>query len=360
MRRSSATPRQHLRGDRLVKASAAELGPAAVDPSRFALFHEVQYATPAFPFVRFDALAPVHWIEGIDLADGALTYLPAQLVFLEPLPDDPPLTVPTSNGLACGSSPTTAALSALLEVVERDAFAIVWANRLSLPLLDTAGDGDAEEFSARYFEPSGLRFSAVDLSPIAGVPAALGVVEGPPGELGALGVGAGCAPRAADAWFKSLAEAFSVRRWARDSALEDPELLTDPGDVRTFDDHIRWYATPRRARRAAFLTASARRRRLGEMPAIEGDDDAARLDSVVRVVAATGASAYAVDVTTADVAEAGLSVVRAVVPEYCPLDVVHTARALGARRQYEAPVALGLRSEPLRLEDVNPDPHPFP
>ena len=61
--------------------------------------------------------------------------LPAQLVFLEAPPGDPHVAVPTSNGLACGTNAsTTPSLAGLLEVVERDAFMLVWSNRLSLPL----------------------------------------------------------------------------------------------------------------------------------------------------------------------------------------------------------------------------------
>ncbi|HSL65085.1 MAG TPA: YcaO-like family protein [Gaiellaceae bacterium] len=344
----------------LVRAAAAELGPAAVDPNRFALFHELQYGAPGFPFGRFDRSTVLHWVEGVDLLARTPAYLPAQLVYLEPLPDEPPIAVATSNGLACGGSRGRATLAALLEVVERDAFGIVWANRLSLPLLDWAEDEEAAELDARYFAPSGLEHAAVDLSPIAGVPAVLGVVLGPPGELGALGVGAGCAARPVDAWWKALVEAFSVRRWARDSALEDPDLPVDPGAVRTFDDHIRWYATPERATRASFLTSSAERRRLGDVPPIPGRDDEQTLDAILALIADAGAGAYAVDVTTDEVAAAGLAVVRAVVPEFCPLDVVHAARALGARRLFDVPVAKGLRDRPPRLEELNRDPHPFP
>ncbi|HSC92828.1 MAG TPA: YcaO-like family protein [Gaiellaceae bacterium] len=355
-RYSATTPPRH----RLVRATAAELGPGAIDPGRFALFHEAQYAEPAFPFVRFEHSTPLYWVDGVDLLHGRSAYLPAQLAFLEPLPDDPPITIPTSNGLACGATPARATLAALLEVVERDAFSIVWANRLSLPLLDWAEDPEATELAARYFEPSGLRWAAVDLSVIAGVPAALGVVRGPPRELGALGVGAGCAASAIDAWWKALVEAFSVRRWARDSALEDPDLPRDPGDVRTFDDHIRWYARPGNAERTAFLTASNERRRLGDVPPVPGEDARQRLDAVVATLASAGATPCVVDVTSADVADARLFVARAVVPELCPLDVVHAARALGAARLYDVPVERGLRERPLGLEELNPDPHPFP
>jgi hypothetical protein len=47
-------------------------------------------------------------------------------------------------------------------------------------------------------------------------------------------------------------------------------------------------------------------------------------------------------------------------PQLCPLDVIHLARFLGPRRLFHAAHELGLRGEPLTLETVNHDPHPFP
>ncbi len=64
--------------------------------------------------------------------------------------------------------------------------------------------------------------------------------------------------------------------------------------------------------------------------------------------------------TSPDVRDAGLAVVRVVAPELCALDVEHAARLLGGTRLYEEPVRLGVRRGRLTEADVNPDPHPFP
>jgi ribosomal protein S12 methylthiotransferase accessory factor len=77
-------------------------------------------------------------------------------------------------------------------------------------------------------------------------------------------------------------------------------------------------------------------------------------------ITAAGSSAYAVDVTSPDVAALGLVVTKVVAPELCALDVVHGARFLGARRLYETPVRLGLRATPLTEGELNSYPHPFP
>ena len=85
----------------------------------------------------------------------------------------------TSSGLACAATLEEAILVGLLELVERDAFMLVWHDRLSLPLLDWSGDEAIARIDERYFAPSRLRYSAVDLSVFFGVPTVLGVVHGP-------------------------------------------------------------------------------------------------------------------------------------------------------------------------------------
>src|SRR5436190_3960649 len=172
--------------ERIIVTSASELGGAAVDPERFALFSHAQYRDPAFPFRRFERDMAVGWVEGFSVPGGARAYLPAQLVFMPwQRRDGEEVRVghATSSGLACGATLEEAILTGLLELVERDAFMLAWHNRLSLPLLDWHGDETVEALDRRYFAATGLRYSAVDLSRFLAVPAVLGVVHGPPGQL---------------------------------------------------------------------------------------------------------------------------------------------------------------------------------
>ena len=346
---------------RLVRDSASRLGPAAVRPERFALCHERQYAQPGFPLVPLRSDTELAWVDGISLPGGDPVLLPGQLVFLEAPAGDPRVAVPTSNGLACARTFDAAVLAGLLEVVERDAFMLVWSNRLSLPLLDWRGDAGLVALDDRYFAAAGLGYAAVDCSCFLDVPVALGVVHGPPDEHGALGVGAGAAPTVGEAWWKALSEAFAVRRWARDSGFE--HALDGPvseWEIQSFEQHVLWWADPERASRAAFLDASRERRPVAAVDRLEGDDAWSRVEAICRRLELRGLYAYAVDVTAPDIREAGLWVARAVVPELCGLDVVHGIRYLGGRRLYDAPVAAGLLDRPLDLSELNPDPHPFP
>ncbi len=354
----------YVPAERLIVASADELGADAVEPSRFALFSDEQHAAPGFPFRRFRPETVVSWVEGFALPGGERAFLPAQLVYMpwrRQSPDEIRIGHTTSSGLACGATLEEAVLAGLLEVIERDAFMLVWRNRLSLPLLDWSADPEVVELDRRYFAPTGLRYAAVDLSVFLDVPTVLGVVHGPPGQLGAFGVGAASAPAVAGAWRKALAEAFSVQRWVRDVALEEPERVGRPASaISTFDEHTLFYADRNRALRAEFLASSPDRKATTAVAPLEGENVLEQIEALARRLDDRGASAYAVDVTSPDVRAADLRVVHVVAPELCPLDVVEGARFLGGRRMIHAAFEAGLVPRPLELSDLNPDPHPFP
>jgi len=353
----------HLPESGLILASADELRAEAVAPGRFALFHDDQYDDPGFPFERFTEETRVRWVRGVSLA-GEPRWLPAQLVYLSErlLADEPPISLTTSNGLACGATIEEAALAAFLELLERDAFTIAWQSRLALPRLELEGDRALEVFLTKAIEPAGVCYELVDLSRLHAVPTALALLWGGEHDPVALAVGAAAARTVPEAAEKALCEAFATRAWARSLRLMQPQRAFRPdfSDVVTFEDHVHLYALRRYARQARFLAGSEARTAVGDVLALEGETVGDCLAAISRRLARAGSEGYLVDVTPPDVAAAGLRTVRAVAPELCPLDVMHTARCLGAPRLYEAAWHAGLRDRPLAHDEVNPLPHPFP
>jgi len=262
----------------------------------------------------------------------------------------------TSNGLACGATLEEAVLAGLLELIERDAFMIVWANRLSLPRLDWSAHAELVAHDRRYLAPSGLDRAAVDLSAFMEVPTVLGVVRGGAG----VAVGAASAPSVEAAWRRALAEAFAVHAWGRALAGEGRFHRDDFADVESFEDHVRLYTDPRVAAHASFLDGAEETRDVRSVLAVEGGTPLELIESLATRLARHGVVAYAVDVTAPDVRAAGLRVAKVAAPELCALDAAHEGRFLGGRRLYEAAHVLGLRPEPLAPAAVNPYPHPFP
>ncbi|MDE3190028.1 MAG: YcaO-like family protein [Acidobacteriota bacterium] len=337
--------------DRLIVASARELGARAVDPLRFALFSKRQYGSAGFPYTRFDRETRLAWVEGVALPGGEPAFVPAQLVHLAGFDDETPLCRTTSSGLACHTTVESATLGALLEVLERDAFMLTWKTRLSWPLLEWSGNAELEAFERASLRPTGLHWRAVDLSAIWEVPIVAAVVRG--GET--LGVGAAAAATVRRAATKALDEATRVRTWAQ--ALRRSGAAAPAADaVEELDDHVRFYSDPVNAPRVDFLDCCRATRRIEHVP----DVSAPLLPSICERLARRGFTAYAVEVTSPDVREAGMHVVRAIAPELCALDVEHRARLHGGRRLYEEPRRLGRADRVLAEDDLNPDPHPFP
>jgi len=345
--------------ERLRVAAAARLARAA-DPASFGLFSPAQYARDGFPFRPFTPEIEVTWVDAVELGGGMPAWVPAELVFLaDPVADGVArIGYATSSGAACAPSRETALLGGLLELCERDAFAIVWAGRLSLPLLDWSGHDELRELDRRTFARTGLDYAAVDLSCFHGLPSVLGVVRAPDADPPVLAVGAGTAATIERAWFKALSEAFACRAAGR-MLLARSQAAPAAREIRTFDDHVLWWARRPSVAAARFLDASRDRvdvRAIEPLPPEPGGAIAAVLERV----AAAGSAAYAVDVTSPDLRTLGLHVVKTLAPGLAMLDVAHGGRFLGSRRLTHAAAELGLAPAPFALGDLNPDPHPFP
>ena len=344
----------------LVEASAAELGATALSPDSFALFHAAQYDLPGFPFTPFTAEMRLRWTRGTDLATGVPVWVPADLVYLSDAGGaGPRIAHATSNGLACAETAEAAIERGLLELLERDAFMLTWSNRLSLPRLDWSDDPRLAALDARFFAPTALDYAALDLSAFHSLPTVLGVVRAP-GSGGALGVGAAAATSIERAWWKALSEAFASRAASRRLAQVRPDriLAADGSNIVSFEDHIQFYGTDENAARAGFLTASGSLRSTADVASVPGGSGL--VAALVSRIARAGSKAVAVDVTAPDVREAGLNVVKTVAPGLCALDVAHRARFLGGPRLRDASKRATLTDRVFDLDDLNPDPHPFP
>ena len=349
----------------VVFATASEIGPKAVRPERFALHSDDQYAEDDFPFVPFTSDTRVRWVKGWSIPDRDEAYLPLQLVYLTrpetAVPGEALIGQGSSNGMALGVSTEDATLRGLLELIERDALILTWTNRLAHPRLDWSRDEVLADRDARHFAPTGLRYEVLDLSVFFGVPTTLGLILGSGDTPVVWGIGAACKPTMAEAWDKALRECFQTRALLRLDLIENPESCSvQADDVRSISDHAFFYARAENHPELDFLVSSEQTRDTRDVPAVEGDRPCEQIEAIAGRLEARDAFAYAVDVTTPDVEDAGLRVVHVLSPELLPISFPHRQRFLGGRRLYGAAHQLGLCDRPFAYADLNHLPHPFP
>jgi ribosomal protein S12 methylthiotransferase accessory factor len=348
-------------------ASYDDLDEPATHPDGFALYTEEQHATGGIPWQPFRTDSPVSWARGVSLTSGGPMLVPAAMVYVpfHYLRDraETPIVQPISTGLAAGASFTEAALSALCEVVERDAFTITWQARLAHPRIDAATlPGSCRDLLARY-AAVGLEVKVMDITTDVGLPTMMTIALGSAATSPAVAVAAATDPSAETALVKSLEELAHTRKYAKQLMEYTPEIPDEAEaghpQVRDQRDHLRFYC-PQAAREwIRFTWSSPERRDFAEVADYPESEPAATLGRLVRDLAALGLEVAACDLTSPDVAGLGLSVVRVVVPGMHPLFMGFSNRALGSRRLYSVPQRLGHPGlEPGQPD--NPYPHPFP
>jgi ribosomal protein S12 methylthiotransferase accessory factor len=344
-----------------------ELREPATAPESFALFRPEQYGAPGFRWQPFTRQSSVAWTEGVSLVTQEQVLVPAAMVFAPyhymKAPRDTPIAQPISTGLACGCSFEEAAISALCEVIERDAFTLTWQARLNCPLIDPATIPRGAAELVRRFADVRIDVKIVDITTDVAVPTFMTIAISDATRSPAVALSAATDPSPEVALVKSLEELAHTRKYAKQVMQYMPPLPVDVAgghpDVVDQRTHLRFYCPQEVREYVKFAWAASPIRGFEETADTSCGGKAAQLERLASLLVARGLEPILRDLTTEDIRPLGLKVVRAVVPGMHPLFMGYQNRALGGRRLYEVPQQMGYPGlEPGQAD--NPYPHPFP
>ncbi len=337
--------------DDMVPRSARELTVPHARPSAFALFTPEQHAQPGFPWAPFDEDTVVHWRPALDPLRDERVYVPSALVHLPytPFPGhrEAVIAPDTSIGLSCHWHPAAAALEGICDAIECDALALVWQARMSLPQVRVETLSDANYELVARFERTGASVTLLLADLGLGVPTFLAVLSNDIPTAPARVFAAGTDPDPEAGVRKSLEMLAHTLQYAQ---LLHSQMPAPDGSAVDQGGHLKLWCDPANAPLADFLFESHDRIELEEIESRSSGDPERDLLALLRSLDAAGHRALLADVTTPEVGELGLRVLRAVVPGLHPLFYGLHQRALGGAR---------LRSRLGQGED-NPLPHPFP
>lgn len=336
-----------------------------VQPSTFALYSQEQYALPKFPYVPFDHSLPVRWTQALDLVTSENWYVPASMVFLPYFYDkeerEQPFLQSISTGLACHCSLAEAAISAICEVIERDAFTITWQALLSRPQIRTETLSALNRDLIARFERTGSTVTVLNITMDVGVPTILSVLQNRSPEAPAFVFAASADVNPEQAARKSLEELAHTRRLAQDIKTGLPSFVPDPdySNVISQRDHVHLYCNHANAPLTEFIFASQERLDFDEIENLATGNPKQDLEILINRIHEVGHRTLLADLTTPDVGALGLSVVRAIITGFHPLVMGHRIRALAGTRLWEVPQKLGYHGITPASGD-NPAPHPYP
>jgi ribosomal protein S12 methylthiotransferase accessory factor len=337
------------------RARLAGLGGAAMHPNDCLLFSERQYRDrnarnaggSRFSFipVPFDPEAETEWSPVWSLTRREVRYLPMAFCYYEyPQADERTYCVACSNGCAAGNTLEEAILQGFLELVERDAVALWWYNRVRRPGVDL--DSFREPYLDRlraFLQEHGRDFWVLDLTADLGIPVFASITRrtnGTPEQI-MPGFGAHLDPKVA-----LLRAVTEMNQMLSSPLLGLPDRGADkePMDPET----AHWLKTATTANQPYVLPAEEPPRTVASYRHAWSDDLADDVRACQALVERAGMEMLVLDQTRPEV---GLPVAKVIVP-----GLRHFWARLAPGRLYDVPVKLGWLPQPLAEGDLNPIP----
>jgi ribosomal protein S12 methylthiotransferase accessory factor len=284
----------------------------------------------------------IDWTPLHSLTTGETRYLPTSYCYFGYRSRDPIFARADSNGCAAGSVLEEAVLQGFLELVERDAVAIWWYNRLRRPGVDLGSFGDTyvTRLCAHYLD---LRRElwALDVSSELGVPTFAALSRRVDGASEDIIYGFGAHLDPAVALTRALTEL--------NQSLEAVPMASGAVSARSYrgsHEAVRWWRTVRVAD-ATYLAPDphAQLRRLEDFPDLASDDLYQDVLTCLTLAADRGLELLVLDQTRPDV---GLPVVRVVAP-----GLRHFWARFGPGRLYDVPVSQGWLRRPTLEHELN-------
>ena len=288
---------------------------------------------------RLDPDERIDWTPVWSLTEGRRKLLPTDLLYLDPAAArrEDRVAAACSNGCAAGNTLEEAVLQGFLELVERDAVAIWWYNRLRRPAIDLASFDDRwlRGVRARY-RALGREVVALDLTTDLNIPVAAGISHREDAAEERIVLGFGCHFDPRIALQRALTESVQMLRVAL--AGDDRHLRSVAGG---------WLTRATRADHPYLVPdEAAPPRTRGDLPEQRFDDLLEGIEACRRTVERPGMEMLVLDQTRAD---SRMPVARVVVP-----GLRHFWPRFAPGRLYDAPVRMGCRSSPLPEHELNP------
>ncbi len=305
-----------------------------LNPQYLTIYSKKQYKQDNFVFREFTQDSHTEWVSAYSYKNKKNKYIPAFLVYL-PYSDfekGGKYYPSSSTGLSCAPSYEEAVLKGLLEIIERDAFSISWINQLFPPRIDINNIDEKYEELLRVFNFENINYNIFDITSDFGIPviAALSFGNSSFGYVASLGLS--CSTDYYRATKKALIENAQGRVSVAFQRKREPDkkYRDDFKDVVNFDDHSYIYSTdPTLKDKLSFLRGSNNEIKPNKL------DKGKNLDEIIEIFLKKGFDVYAKDLTTPDIEDVGLKVVRVFVPGMVYLHGTHSNPFLGSGRMYK-------------------------
>lgn len=306
--------------------------------SDFSTYSDEQY--DKFDNFSNPNLDVIEWTKIYDIKDKKrFMYWPASLIYL-PFDINKVVAETTSTGMAAGFSIDECILSGLMELIERDSLMINFMQRLNPPEIDINTifgknkkiiDSIRKDYNIKIYK----------LYSDFNVPIYLSIIYRIDNKKIHYGIGA-CASLCSDyAINKSLKECLFTYFYSLN--IMDVRQK-DPDKIKTLYEHFLYYQ------------GDNFDKLLFNSKLIKYEKEKISFDEVLINLKKNNIDVYFKELTTDDIKDTGIKVVKVIAPSLIDLNKSHIYPRLGAKRFFEVPKKLGLEYS----DNLTTMPHPFP
>lgn len=266
-------------------------------------------------------------------------YWPASLIYL-PFDMNKPVAETTSTGMAAGFSIDDCIMSGLMELIERDALMINFMQRLNSPEIDINTiigsnkkiiDTIKKDYNIKIYK----LYSDFE------IPIYLSIIYKEHHKKIHYGIGACCSLDSDYSINKSLKECLFTYFYS----LNIMDVRQNkPDKIKTLYEHFLYYQ------------GDNFNKLLFDSKTIKYKKEKILYQDLLTNLQKCGINIYYKELTTEDIKDTGIKVVKVIVPSLIDLNKSHIYPRLGARRFFEVPKKLGLNYS----NQLTTMPHPFP
>ena len=332
-----------FRGDEIrAKRRFIDFAPdEAIAPNKVLLFSDAQMQQDGSPEALepeaipalFDPAAKIDWSPVWSLRDGCFKYLPTSLLYF--FYRGPASFGANSNGCAAGNTLEEAIVQGFLELVERDAYAIWWYNRLQRPELDLGQfDNSYIRDLRKQLAQTGRRLWVLDITSDLGIPTFIAITHWIQDGRENIEFGSGAHFDARIALLRALTELNQFLSLGLMGGGTGEKSSLDGINPLRLEDHP--YLIPS----GVPLAQPDFGVKFGHLDMHE------QVAACVELTKQVGLDFLVLDQTRPDIE---VPVVRVIVPH-----LRHFYRRFAPGRLYDVPVKLGLRDRPIQEHELNP------
>ena len=314
---------------------------AVFSPDAYQLYAAWQYEDPTFPYRPYLPEDPIAWVRGRNMLNEQPIWIPAFLVYMPHnavrYDRGSQYALCTSTGIATGRTLAEAIRGGFLECAERHAFASFWYKQLTLPAMPTYAAATVlaaypeDEWIQRLYTNPRVHLQVFDLGSLAPVETIVVFLRYRYKNKERLSMGAASRFTKAEALIKAALEAYQGVEYGILLDKQEHEWTTNEenyANVNDFHMHFLFYNRfPELQAQVPIYTQVYASANADSMQVYEGPE---RMTSMADIGHAGLNQVLAVELTTADVRDLGLHVVRVLTPSWAYLTGMHDRPFLGA------------------------------